>query len=137
MLKKIKIFKICKKSENTETPYKNLEKYGSFSEFRTSTEKYVMLATLVCLKKISLLSAKDAQWASFAAHAWHARVQFALHFSLSSAQRMLKHDLGYHLYKLKIVQQLNETDFSIWKDFYVRLVRHCRESLSSLSYFAI
>ncbi len=27
-------------------PYKHLKKYGSFSEFRTSTEKSVMLATL-------------------------------------------------------------------------------------------
>ncbi len=34
------------KSENFETLCKNLEKYGSFSEFRTSTEKSVMLATL-------------------------------------------------------------------------------------------
>ncbi len=34
------------KSVNFETPYKNLEKYGSFSELRTSTEKSVMLATL-------------------------------------------------------------------------------------------
>ncbi len=38
--------KIRKKSENIKTPYKNLEKYGSFSEFHTSTEKSVMLATL-------------------------------------------------------------------------------------------
>ncbi len=39
--------KIRKKSENFKTPYKNLEKYGSFSKFRTCTEKSVMLATLV------------------------------------------------------------------------------------------
>ncbi len=38
--------KICKKSVNFKTPYKNLEKYGSFLEFRTSMEKSVMLATL-------------------------------------------------------------------------------------------
>ncbi len=38
--------KIRKKSENFETPYKSLEKYWSFSKFRTSTEKFVMLATL-------------------------------------------------------------------------------------------
>ncbi len=44
--KKSKNCKICKKSENFKTPYKNLEKYGSFSEFRTSTGKSVMLATL-------------------------------------------------------------------------------------------
>ncbi len=44
--KKSENCKIHKKSENCETPYKNLEKYGSFSEFRTSTEKSVMLATL-------------------------------------------------------------------------------------------
>ncbi len=44
--KKSKNFNIRKKSENFETTYKNLEKYGSFSEFRTSTEKSVMLATL-------------------------------------------------------------------------------------------
>ncbi len=30
------------KSENFETLYKNLEKYGSFSEFHTSTEKSVL-----------------------------------------------------------------------------------------------
>ncbi len=44
--KKSKNCNIRKKSENVKTPYKNLEKYGSFSEFRTSTEKSVMLATL-------------------------------------------------------------------------------------------
>ncbi len=44
--KKSKNCKIRKKSENFETPYKNLEKYGSFSKFRTSMEKSVMLATL-------------------------------------------------------------------------------------------
>ncbi len=44
--KKLKNCKIRKKSENFETPYKNLKKYGSFSKFRTSTEKSVMLATL-------------------------------------------------------------------------------------------
>ncbi len=44
--KKLKNCKIRKKFENFETPYKNLEKYGSFSEFCTSTEKSVMLATL-------------------------------------------------------------------------------------------
>ncbi len=47
MLKISKNCKIRKKSENFETPYKNLEKYGSFSEFRTSMEKSVVLATLV------------------------------------------------------------------------------------------
>ncbi len=45
--KKKKNCKIRKKSENFETPYKNLEKYGSFSKFRTSTEKSVMLAILL------------------------------------------------------------------------------------------
>ncbi len=44
--KKSKNCKIRKKIENFTTPYKNLKKYGSFSEFRTSTEKSVMLATL-------------------------------------------------------------------------------------------
>ncbi len=44
-----KIAKFVKKSENFEPPYKNLEKYGSFSKFRTSTEKSVMLATLLRL----------------------------------------------------------------------------------------
>ncbi len=47
--KKIKNCKIHKKSENSKTLYKNLEKYGSFFEFRTSTEKSVMLATLSLL----------------------------------------------------------------------------------------
>ncbi len=41
-----------KKSENFETPNKNLEKYGSFSEFRTSTEKSAVLATLLCCQII-------------------------------------------------------------------------------------
>ncbi len=44
--KQSKNCKICKKSENFKTLYKNLEKYGSFSEFRTSVGKSVMLATL-------------------------------------------------------------------------------------------
>ncbi len=44
--KKSKNCKICKKSENVKTLYKNQEKYGSFSEFCTSMEKSVMLATL-------------------------------------------------------------------------------------------
>ncbi len=35
------------KFKNFKTPYKNLEKQGSFSEFRTSREKSVMLATLL------------------------------------------------------------------------------------------
>ncbi len=30
---------------------------------------------------------------------------------------MLKHDLGYYHYKLQIVQQLRETNFTQWKDF--------------------
>ncbi len=47
VLKNQKIAKSVKKSENFETPYKNQEKYGSFSKFRTSMEKSVMLATLV------------------------------------------------------------------------------------------
>ncbi len=55
--KKSKNCEIRKKSENVKTPYKNLEKYGSFSEFRTSTEKSVMLATLtwcmVCSRALS------------------------------------------------------------------------------------
>ncbi len=47
MLKKIlKNCKVHKKSENFGTPYENLEKYGSFSKFRTSTEMSAMLATL-------------------------------------------------------------------------------------------
>ncbi len=46
MVKKSKNCKICKKSENFKTPYKNLEKYGSFSEFRTSMEKSVLLGTM-------------------------------------------------------------------------------------------
>ncbi len=40
-LKKSKNCKIRKKSKNFETPYKNLEKYGSFSKFHTSTKKSV------------------------------------------------------------------------------------------------
>ncbi len=44
--KKLKNSKIRKKLENFKTPFKNLEKYGLFSEFRTSTEKSVMLTTL-------------------------------------------------------------------------------------------
>ncbi len=44
--KKSKNCKIRKKYKNFEISYKNLEKYGSFSEFRTFTEKSVMLATL-------------------------------------------------------------------------------------------
>ncbi len=43
--KKSKNCKIRKKSENFKTLYKNLEKYGSFCEFRTSTEKSAVLAT--------------------------------------------------------------------------------------------
>ncbi len=45
--KKSENFNIRKKSENFETPYKNLEKYRSFSKFRISMEKFVMLATLL------------------------------------------------------------------------------------------
>ncbi len=45
--KKSKNCKIRKKSKNFETPCKNLEKYGSFFKFRTSTEKSVILATLL------------------------------------------------------------------------------------------
>ncbi len=48
ILKEKNVGKNCKiheKFENVKIPYKNLEKYGSFSEFRTSTEKSVMLAT--------------------------------------------------------------------------------------------
>ncbi len=30
---------------------------------------------------------------------------------------MLKHDVGYHPYKLQIVQELKETNFARWKDF--------------------
>ncbi len=55
-LKKSKNCKIRKKSENFKTLYKNLEKYGSFSEFRTSTEKSVMFATLLWCCHIRLLS---------------------------------------------------------------------------------
>ncbi len=44
--KKSKNCNIRKKSENFETPYINLEKYGSLSKFRTFTEKSVMLSTL-------------------------------------------------------------------------------------------
>ncbi len=47
MVEKSKNCKMRKKFENFKTPYKNLEKYGSFSEFRTSMEKSVMLATLL------------------------------------------------------------------------------------------
>ncbi len=45
-VKKLKKIKKTAKSENFKTPYKSLAKYGSFSEFHTSTEKSVMLATL-------------------------------------------------------------------------------------------
>ncbi len=41
-----------------------------------------------------------------------------LHFSLSTAHRMLKHDLGYHLYKLQIAQELKKTNSAIWKDIF-------------------
>ncbi len=41
-----KVGKSVKKSEKFETSYINLEKYGSFFELRTSTEKSVMLETL-------------------------------------------------------------------------------------------
>ncbi len=34
-----------------------------------------------------------------------------LHFSLSAAHQMLKHDLGYHTYKLQIVQNLKKKQF--------------------------
>ncbi len=44
--KKSKNCKIHKKSENFKTPCKNLEKYGSFSEFRIFMEKSIMFATL-------------------------------------------------------------------------------------------
>ncbi len=30
---------------------------------------------------------------------------------------MLKHDLGYHPFKMQIVQELKETNFPRWKDF--------------------
>ncbi len=42
-----KNYKIRKKSKNFKTLYKNLEKYGSFSEFCTSKEKSVMLVTMI------------------------------------------------------------------------------------------
>ncbi len=42
----LKNCKIRKKSENFETPYKNQEKYESFSKFCTSKKKSVMLTTL-------------------------------------------------------------------------------------------
>ncbi len=54
--KKSKNCKIRKKTENFETPYKNLEKYGLFSKFRTSTEKSVMLATLIWMTSMFLPS---------------------------------------------------------------------------------
>ncbi len=41
----------------------------------------------------------------------------SLHFLLSTAHRMLKHDFGYHPYKLHIVQELKETYFARKKDF--------------------
>ncbi len=47
MIKNVEKNQTIAKSENFETLYKNLEKYGSFSEFRTSTEKSVILATLL------------------------------------------------------------------------------------------
>ncbi len=40
-----------------------------------------------------------------------------LHFSLSTAHRMLKHDLGYQPYKLQIVQELKKTDLDFCKQF--------------------
>ncbi len=47
MLKKNqKIAKSVKNLKMSKTVYENLEKYGSFSEFRTSMEKSVMLATM-------------------------------------------------------------------------------------------
>ncbi len=46
------------------------------------------------------------------------RYASSLHFLLSTAYRMLKHDLGYHAYKLQIVQELKETNFIRWKGFY-------------------
>ncbi len=45
--KKSKNCRIRKKSENFKTSCKNLKKCGLFSEFRTSMEKSVMLATLL------------------------------------------------------------------------------------------
>ncbi len=49
------------------------------------------------------------------------RQHSSLHFSFSTAHRMLKHDLGYHpLHKLQIlqiVQKSKETNFARWKDF--------------------
>ncbi len=66
MFKKSKNCKIRKKSENFETPYKNLEKYGSFSEFRTSTEKSVMLATLAALVlTVVAVDGRPAHWVIF------------------------------------------------------------------------
>ncbi len=54
--KKSKNCKIRKKSESFKTPSKNLEKYEPFSEFHTSIEKSIMLATLLvhtCFKPLT------------------------------------------------------------------------------------
>ncbi len=40
------------------------------------------------------------------------RLASLLCFSLATAHRMLKHDLGYHPDKLQIAQELKETDFA-------------------------
>ncbi len=39
------------------------------------------------------------------------------HFLLCTVHQMLNYNLGYHLYKLQIVQELKETNFPQQKDF--------------------
>ncbi len=46
-----------------------------------------------------------------------------LRFSLNIAHQMLKHYLGYHPYKLQIVQELKETDSARQKDFWEQFMQ--------------
>ncbi len=64
--KKSKNCKIRKKSKNFKIPYENLEKYGSFSEFRTSMKKSVMLSTLLLPFPPSWYNGRErSKWQSF------------------------------------------------------------------------
>ncbi len=55
---------------------------------------------------------------------------------------MLKHDVGYHPYKLQIVQELKETDFVRWKNFckqflYLELLEDTELFFSNKAWFEL
>ncbi len=45
------------------------------------------------------------------------RKKYTIFGNHNGMARRLKHNLGYHPYKLQIVQEWKETNFARWKDF--------------------